>query len=312
MARTNNNQHLAMGDRTGLQAILKDSLIALNKKSARQCLSIQKQRASNAAPVLACSVTRGETMPDGSNFVQSSISPALSVVTPTAPHINGTSTPLPGVDLQADVDAKKEKRRAQQRRRYLKEKKEREARRKERDRVPGVPFRMPSLLGADWQARDLTPQGLRFLLEGAIRAAWTLGPDASYASEIKAARDYLAKRRLLPAEINALARQMRDFKREAGTQDGSAKCDWLQAGSGVCARYGTISEANAAAWSAMEACTSILTEVPINYWQDGDELLETLVYTGWRLPDHKRARFAERMAQFVAQRIMNSPNFKPV
>jgi hypothetical protein len=48
---------------------------------------------------------------------------------------------------------KKEKRRAGERRCYLKEKKEREARRKELDR--------------DWQARELTPQGLRWnLIQG--------------------------------------------------------------------------------------------------------------------------------------------------
>ena len=277
---------------------------------------ISEQRASDAAPVSAPCVTGGETMPDGSNFVQSSTSPALSVVTPIAPHLNGAGILIEMLvaDQQASIEApdKKEKRRASQRRRYLKERKKLEARRKESDRVPSVPFRMPSLLGADWKACELTPRGLRFLLEGAIRAAWELGPDASYASKVKVARDYLAKQRLLPAEINAQACQLRDFKRHAATQDASEKCDWLYAGSGVCARYGTTREADVAAWSPMEACTSILAEVPINYWQDGDELLETLVYTGWHVPSHKRARLAERMAQFVAQRIMNECDFKPV
>jgi hypothetical protein len=43
-------------------------------------LNIQQQRASDAAPVLASSVTRGKTMPDGSNFAvspTSSLSPAI-------------------------------------------------------------------------------------------------------------------------------------------------------------------------------------------------------------------------------------------
>lgn len=256
-------------------------------------------------------------MPDGSSFLQSSTSPALSVVTPIAPHLNGVNNSIavpPVVDQRVDVEAndKKEKRRANARRRYVKEKQEREALHKKRDRVPNVPYRMPSLLGVDWAARGITPPRLRFLLEGAINVAWKLGPDASFASEAKAAREYLAKRRLLPAEINALARQLRDFKSEAEAQDSSAKCDWLQVGSGVCARYGTMGQANAIAGSAIEACMSILTEIPIDYRQDGDELLETLVYTGWRVPAHKRARFAERMAQFVAQRIMDEFEFKPV
>lgn len=55
-------------------------------------------------------------------------------------------------------------------------------------------------------------------------------------------------------------------------------------------------EVNVAAWSAVAAYMSILTEVQISYWQDGDELLETIIDTGWRLRDHKRARFTGRMA----------------
>ncbi|TAJ82894.1 hypothetical protein [Reyranella sp.] len=256
-------------------------------------------------------------MPDGSNFLQSSTSPALSVVTPIAPRLKGgdASIMVPtAVDQRVDVEApdKKEKRRASQRRRYLKEKQARDARRKEMARVPSVPYRMPSLLSADWAARNITPLRLRFLLEGVINVVWRLGPDASSASEAKAARDYLARWQLLPAEINALARQIRDFKSEAEAQDVSAKCDWLQAGSGVCARQGTVGEAYLAALAAMEACVSILTEVPINYRHDGDALLETIIYTGWRVPARKRARFAERMAQFVTQRIMDEFDFKPI
>lgn len=276
-----------------------------------------RQGLSDAASAFTHRVTRGKAMPDGSNFLQSSTSPALSVVTPIAPHLNGVDASIvvpPVVDQGVDVRAldKSEKRRANARRRYLKEKQEREARRKERDRVPSVPYRLPSLLGVDWLAHNLTPQGLQLLLRGAIGAAWKLGPDASSPSEVKAARDYLAKQRLLPAEINALARQLRDFKREADALDWSARCDWLQTGHGACARYGTMGQASATAWSALEACMSILTEVPINYRQDGDELLETIIYTGWRVPAHKRARLAERMTNFITQRIMGEVDFKPV
>ncbi len=71
-------------------------------------------------------------------------------------------------------------------------------------------------------------------------------------------------------------------------------------------------QATVTAGAAIEACMSILTEIPIDYRQDGDELLETLAYTGWRVPAHKRARFAERMAQFVTQRIMDEFEFKPI
>lgn len=276
----------------------------------------RRQGLSDAASAFTHRVTGGNIMPDGSSFLQSSTSPALSVVTPIVPHLNGVNGSIavpPFVDQRVDVEAndKKEKRRANARRRYLKEKQELAARRKEAARVPSVPYRLPSLLGVDWAAR-ITPESLRLRMKCVISVAWKLGPDASFVSEVKAARDYLAKCRLLPAEINALARHIRDFRSEAETQDGSAKCDWLQAGNGVCARYGTMWQATVTAGAAIEACMSILTEIPIDYRQDGDELLETLAYTGWSVPAHKRARFAERMAQFVAQRIMDEFEFRPV
>jgi hypothetical protein len=113
-------------------------------------------------------------MPDGSNFLQSSTSPALSVVAPIAPHLNGASGSIvvpPVVDQRVGVVSdKKEKRRANARRRYLKEKQELAARRKEAARVPSVPYRLPSLLGVDWAAR-VTPESLRLLMKCVISVA---------------------------------------------------------------------------------------------------------------------------------------------
>jgi hypothetical protein len=121
-------------------------------------------------------------------------------------------------------------------------------------------------------------------------------------------REYLAKRRLLPAEINALARILIEFNRGEprwGTPEHAAKCEWLESGSGCCTRYGTMGEAHSAARCAISACVSILVELPINYPHDGDVILQTLAYTGWRLPHHYRRRVAKRMARFVTARIMD-------
>jgi len=270
-------------------------------------LTIQKQRASDAAPVLVSGVTRGETtMPDGSNFVQSSTSPALSVVTPIAPHLNGVGTPA--TDLQASVAALDKKERA--RRRRLKEKKALEARRKELRKVPRVPFRPAPLLSVDPYVHRLTAEGLDLYWQGPVRAVWDLGPKAGFAAKDKAARDYVAKGQLLPAEIDAIARIQTDFNRSEaqwGTPAYKAKCEWLERGSGVCAQYGTMDQAHSAARHVISACVSILVELPINYRHDGDAILETLAYTGWCLPRHGRQRAAERMARFVAWRIMGDP-----
>lgn len=111
----------------------------------------------------------------------------------------------------------------------------------------------------------------------------------------------LAQRRLLPAEIAALVRILTDFNR-AGTPEHKANCERLEAGSGCCARQGKMVEAHSAARSAIPVCCSIWVELPINYPRDGDAILATLAYTGWRLPRYRRQRAAERMARFVTAR----------
>jgi hypothetical protein len=114
----------------------------------------------------------------------------------------------------------------------------------------------------------------------------------------------------LPTEINVLARILTDFNRSEakwGTPAYKAKCEWLERGSGCCAQYGTMDEAHSAARYAISACLSMLVELPINYRHDGDAILETLAYAGWSLPRHGRQRAAERMARFVAWRIMGEP-----
>jgi hypothetical protein len=73
-----------------------------------------------------------------------------------------------------------------------------------------------------------------------------------------------------------------------------------------------MADAHSAAWSAISACLSILLELPINYPHDGDAILETLAYTGWRLPTYRRQRAAERMARFVTARMMDVGSFKPI
>jgi hypothetical protein len=68
-------------------------------------------------------------------------------------------------------------------------------------------------------------------------------------------------------------------------------------------------EAHSAAWFAISACVSILVELPINYPRDGDAILATLAYTGWRIPSHLRERAAARMGRFLVMRIVNEHSF---
>jgi len=216
---------------------------------------------------------------------------------------------MPAAELQVSVAVLNKGERG--RRRRLKEKKALEARRRELAIVPSVPFRQPPLLSADFHAHRLTAEWRDLFLRCAIRAVWDLGPKATFAAKEKAARDYLAKGHLLPAEIAALARILTDFDRDEAAWDTpayGAKCEWLERGSGCCAQYGTMDQAHSAARYAVSACLSILVELPINYRHDGDAILETLAYAGWRLPRAGRKRAAERMARFVAWRIMNDPS----
>lgn len=247
-------------------------------------------------------------MPDGSNFT-STIAPALSSVALNTTRRAGAATEK-GV-VVAEAGSATLARRERGRLRRLREKKEMEERREARRReLAQTPFRRAPLLSRDGRAHELTAKGLEDIWQSAIRSVWELGPKATPASQVRVARDSIASWQLLPVEINALARILMDFNREWdwGTYD--AKCKWLEAGAGCCIRCGTIGEAHSAAWDVIEACTSILVELPIEYPEDGDVILQTLAYTNWRLPSRGRQRAAERMARLVTERIVNKFDFK--
>jgi hypothetical protein len=140
--------------------------------------------------------------------------------------------------------------------------------------------------------------------EAAICAAWQLGKDAKPHSRIKAARDRLARSRLTPAELAALARAMRDFNRKRhDVAEGEKPCEWLRTGSGCTERTGTVRDAHSVAWDVLSAAMSILVEVPIERIEDETALLELLLYTGWRMPKYQRKRVAKRMACHVDRLI---------
>jgi hypothetical protein len=131
---------------------------------------------------------------------------------------------------------------------------------------------------------------------------------------VKAARADLARWRLTPATIAAIARSLADYNHRAWPQGAEAdqKIDWLSIGSGCVERFGTARDAHIAAWSALSAALSIIVDVPLEHEEDAAALLSTLTYTGWRhLPNHQRPYVARRMARFVTDRIMGRL-FEPI
>jgi hypothetical protein len=166
------------------------------------------------------------------------------------------------------------------------------------------PYALPPLFGRD--AAKNTGD-LELFCRSAIRAAWMAGEH----SRVKAAREDIARWRLTPADIAAVARELADYntgRAWSGTRETAQKLDWLSVGSGCCERFGTEYDAHIAAWSALSAVLSILVEVPIEHHEDATALMLTLIHSGWRhLPHHQRARVGQRMARYVADRIAGEP-----
>ena len=146
---------------------------------------------------------------------------------------------------------------------------------------------------------------LEMYCRSAIRAAW----EAGERGRVKAAREEIARCRLAPADIAAIARSLADYTR-AWPQDEEAaqKIDWLSIGAGCVERFGTARDAHLAAWSALKAALSIIVDVPLEHPEDAAALLSTLIHTGWRhVPRHQQAYVAQRMARFVGDSLTGRP-----
>jgi hypothetical protein len=131
---------------------------------------------------------------------------------------------------------------------------------------------------------------------------------------VKAARDEIARCRLTPADIAALARSLADYNRNGDWPHAAdaQKVEWLSIGAGCVERFGTGRDAHLAAWSALHAALSIIVDVPLEHPEDATALLSTLIYTGWRhVPRHQQACVARRMARFVGDCLMER-SFVPI
>jgi hypothetical protein len=151
-----------------------------------------------------------------------------------------------------------------------------------------------------------TGDTLEMYCRSAIRAAW----EAGERGRVKAARDEIARCRLTPADIAAMARSLADYNRNGDwpQAEDAQKIDWLSIGAGCVERFGTARDAHLAAWPALHAALSIIVDVPLEHGQDADALLLTLPHTGWRhVPRHQQARVAQRMARFVGDSLTGRP-----
>jgi hypothetical protein len=161
-----------------------------------------------------------------------------------------------------------------------------------------------------------TGDNLEMYCRSAIRAAWEArawGKAKKAAGEVKAARVEIARWRLTPATIAAMARCLADYNaRTWPTCEAAQKLDWLSIGAGCVERFGTEYDAHLAAWAALSAALSIVVDVPLEHPEDATALLSTLIYTGWRhVPSHQQGRTARRMACFVSDSLTGRP-FVPI
>jgi hypothetical protein len=166
------------------------------------------------------------------------------------------------------------------------------------------PYALPQLLDS---STALSAANLEMYCRSAIRAAWEAGERGA----MKAAREEIARCRLTPASIAAMARSLADYNDHRKWPEGeeaTRKIDWLSIGAGCVERFGTARDAHLAAWPALHAALSIIVDVPLEHGQDADALLLTLLHTGWRhVPRHQQARVAQRMARFVGDSLTGRP-----
>jgi hypothetical protein len=160
------------------------------------------------------------------------------------------------------------------------------------------PYALPRLLDG---STALSANYLETYCRSIVRAAWAAGERGA----TKAAREYLARCHLTPANIAAIARTLYDYNRRPWPMSNTTeKLDWLYKGAGCCERHGTAYDAHLATWSALSAALSIIVDVPLECLDDEDALLELLFHTDWRhVPYHQQARVAQRMARHVSHRI---------
>jgi hypothetical protein len=125
-------------------------------------------------------------------------------------------------------------------------------------------------------------------------------------SRTKAARDYFARRRRTPSEIEAVVRSLMayDGRPWPNKDELEQPVEWLTEGAGCTARTGTVYDARIAARYACTAALSILVDVPLGQPEDEAALLDLLRCWDWHLPLRQRERVAKRMARYVSDRIM--------
>jgi hypothetical protein len=161
-------------------------------------------------------------------------------------------------------------------------------------------YALPRLLDS---STAISGDTLEMYCRSTIRAAWAAGEHG----RVKAAREHLARCRLKPADIAAIARSLADYnyQRKWPSRETAQKLDWLSKGAGCVEQFGTEYDAHLAAWSALSGALSIIVEVPpLEHTEDASALLSTLIYTGWRhVPSHQRTHVAQRMARFVSDSL---------
>jgi hypothetical protein len=139
-------------------------------------------------------------------------------------------------------------------------------------RLARYPYALPRLFDGSTAASG---EHLEMCCRSAIRAAWEAGERGN----VKAARDDIARFRLTPATIAAVARSLADYNCNGNWPHGedAQKADWLSTGAGCCERFGTVRDAHLAAWSALSAALSIIVDVPITRRSSARSLPRTSV-----------------------------------